>query len=144
MEHIKKHLGFAGLLKTMASRIQLIEDTRQRAKVDYRLHDCVMSAFAMMYLQDPSILAFQRRIQDRIQRNNLNTIFGVNNIPKDSQFRNVLDTLSIEVLSPIFADFLCALQRGKHLAKYQLLQNDQPGRVHMVENPCNQPVLKAD
>ena len=23
-------------------------------------------------------------------------------------------------------------------------QNDQPGRVHMVENPANQPVLKAD
>jgi hypothetical protein len=121
MAHFKKHLGFAGLLKTMAGRIEQIDDNRQQAKVDYGLHDCVMSAFAMMYLQDPSILAFQRRVQDRIQRNNLHTIFGVQNIPKDSQFRNVLDTLPIEALSPIFADFLRDFQRGKHLHRYQLL-----------------------
>jgi hypothetical protein len=31
-----------------------------------------MSAFAMMYLQDPSLLAFQRRIQDRIQNSDGN------------------------------------------------------------------------
>lgn len=105
----------------MASRIKQIDDNRQQAKVDYSIHDCVMSAFAMMYLQDPSILAFQRRIQDRLQRNNLNTIFGIHDIPKDNQLRNVLDTLPIESLSPIFADFLCSLQRGKHLAKYQVL-----------------------
>ena len=121
MAHIKKHLGFAGLLKIMAGRIKQINDTRQQVKVDYSLHDCVMSAFAMMYLQDPSILAFQSRLQDRIQRNNLSTIFGVHNIPKDNQLRNVLDGLPIEALSPIFADFLGDLQRGKHLTQYQLL-----------------------
>jgi DDE family transposase len=121
MAHIKKHLGFAGLLSTMAGKIKQISDNRQKAKVDYSIHDCVMSAFAMMYLQDPSLLAFQRRIQDRIQRNNLNTIFGVHSIPKDNQLRNVLDTLPIDTLSPIFADFLRDLQRGKHLAKYQML-----------------------
>ncbi|RLC00192.1 MAG: hypothetical protein DRH90_18960, partial [Deltaproteobacteria bacterium] len=80
-----------------------------------------MSAFAMMYLQDPSLLAFQRRIQDRIQRNNLSTIFGVHDIPKDSQLRNVLDALPLETLSPIFTEFFRNLQRGKHLATYQLL-----------------------
>lgn len=121
MAHVKKHIGFAGLLKTMASRIAQLDDNRQQAKVDYSMHDCLMSAFAMMYLQDPSLLAFQRRIQDRIQRNNLNSIFGVQEIPKDNQLRNVLDTLPVEALSPIFADFLRNLQRGKHLAKYQLL-----------------------
>ncbi len=121
MAHVKKHLGFAGLLKTMAGNIKQIDDNRQQAKVDYGMHDCVMSAFAMMYMQDPSILAFQNRIQDRIQRNNLNTIFGVHNIPKDNQLRNVLDALPIESLSPIFADFLGDLQRGKHLNQYQLL-----------------------
>jgi hypothetical protein len=115
MAYVKKHLGFAGLLKTMAGNIKQIDDNRQQSKVDYSMHDCVMSVFAMMYLQDPSILAFQRRIQDRIQKNNLNTIFGVHNIPKDNQLRNVLDGLPIEALSPIFANFLSDLQRGKHL-----------------------------
>ena len=94
--HSKKHLSFNALKKAISSQLCQIEDPRQKGKIDYSLHDCVMSAFAMMYLQDPSLLAFQRRIQDRIQRNNLSTIFGVQNIPKDSQLRNVLDALPIE------------------------------------------------
>ncbi len=119
--HSKIHLNFKALIKAISVQIRQIEDSRQQGKIAYSLHDCVMSAFAMMYLQDPSLLAFQRRIQDRIQRNNLTTIFGVQNIPKDSQLRNVLDDLSIEALSPIFTKFLRNLQRGKQLAKYQLL-----------------------
>jgi hypothetical protein len=119
--HSKKHLSFNALIKTISSQLCQIEDSRQKGKVVYSLHDCVMSAFAMMYLQDPSLLAFQRRIQDSIQRNNLSTIFGVHDIPKDSQLRNVLDALPLETLSSIFTEFLSNLQRGKHLATYQLL-----------------------
>ncbi len=119
--HPKKHLSFKALKKAISSQLCQIEDSRQKGKVVYSLHDCVMSAFAMMYLQDPSLLAFQRRIQDRIQRNNLSTIFGVHDIPKDSQLRNVLDALPLETLSPIFTEFFRNLQRGKHLATYQLL-----------------------
>ena len=119
--HSKKHLSFNALKKAISSQLCKIEDSRQKGKVVYSLHDCVMSAFAMMYLQDSSLLAFQRRIQDRIQRNNLSTIFGVHDIPMDSQLRNVLDALPLETLSPIFTEFLSNLQRGKHLTTYQLL-----------------------
>ncbi len=45
----------------------------------------------MFYLQDPSLLEFQRRFQDRIQRNNLSTVFGVKDIPDDSQLREIID-----------------------------------------------------
>nr|CBX28321.1 unknown protein [uncultured Desulfobacterium sp.] len=31
------------------------EGTRQESKVDYCLHDCCQSTFAMMVFQDPSI-----------------------------------------------------------------------------------------
>lgn len=119
--HPKKHLSFNAIKKAISSQLCQIEDPRQNGKVFYSLHDCVMSAFAMMYLQDPSLLAFQRRIQDRIQKNNVNTIFGVHDIPKDSQLRNVLDALPPEAIAPIFTKFLSSLQRGKHLVPYQLL-----------------------
>ncbi len=45
----------------------------------------------MFYLQDPSLLEFQRRFQDSIQRNNLSTVFGVKDIPDDSQLREIID-----------------------------------------------------
>lgn len=119
--HSKKHLGFCGLRNTIARRFEQITDDRQENKVEHRLHDCLMSAFAMMFFQDPSILSFQQRLQDSIQRNNLQTIFNIGSIPKDTQLRDIIDPLPIEPLNAIFQDFLSHLQRGKYLTDYQLL-----------------------
>ena len=80
-----------------------------------------MSAFAMMFFQDPSILAFQQRMQDSIQVNNLSTVYGVNSIPKDSQMRAVLDDILPCELDGIFSNFLHRLQRAKQLSNYQFL-----------------------
>lgn len=121
--HIKKHLGFSALRKTLSSRFKQIDDTRQTGKVDFALHDCLMSAFAMMLFQDPSLRDFQRRLQDVYQKSNLHSMFGVSEIPKDSQMRDLLDTVDPRDLEPIFADFLGYIQRGKHLEKYRVLGN---------------------
>jgi len=77
-----------------------------------------MSAFAMMFFQDPSLLEFQRRIQDRKQFSNLSNVFQVQSVPKDSQMRDNLDQLPTKQLDPIFSDWLGRLQRGKHLESY--------------------------
>jgi hypothetical protein len=119
--HIKKHLSFTALRQAVSDRFHQIDDCRQDAKVDYPLHDCLMSGFAMMFFQDPSILAFQQRIQDSMERNNLNTVFNVGCIPKDSQMRDVLDSIEPEAIAPIFSDFLLRLQRGKQLSQYQFI-----------------------
>ncbi|MBW1897341.1 MAG: transposase family protein [Deltaproteobacteria bacterium] len=117
--HHKKHLSFTALRKALSEHISKLDDRRQSGKVNYSLHDCLMSAFAMMFFQDPSLLAFQKRMQDSIQTSNLTTMFGVNDIPSDTQIREILDPLSPAVLEPVFSDFLHRLQRGKHLVNYQ-------------------------
>ena len=80
-----------------------------------------MSAFAMMYFQDPSILQFQKRLEDGIHNNNLKTLFQVESIPKDSQMKEVIDAVDSKELEPVFEDFFMALQRGKHLEQYRFL-----------------------
>ena len=75
----------------------------------------------MMYLQDPSLLEFQRALQETIHNNNLTTIFSVQSIPKDSQMRVVLDTHPYDPLLDVFPDFFKELQRGKHLEQFQFL-----------------------
>lgn len=119
--HIKKALGFSGLRRALSERLLQIEDYREADKVDYSLHDCFMSGFAMMYFQDPSLLTFQRRMQEVNQRNNLKTIFNVKDIPKDTQLRDVLDEISHERLEEVFSDYFFQLQRGKHLEGYQFM-----------------------
>ena len=97
----------------------MIPDSRRAASVTYEMQDCYRSAFAMFYLQDPSLLEFQRRFQQQIQSNNLSTIFGVRAIPTDTQFRQVLDEHNYQPLQGVFSEYFRRLQRSKKLEAYQ-------------------------
>ncbi|MFC1856540.1 transposase [Thermodesulfobacteriota bacterium] len=121
--HLKKHLSFTALRKALSDHFCDIDDRRQSGKVNYSLHDCLMSGFAMMFFQDPSLLAFQKRMQDSIQVNNLNKVFAVSDIPSDTQIRDILDPLKADALEKIFPAILHRLQRGKHLINYQFLDD---------------------
>jgi len=121
--HVKKHLSFTGLRKALSHLFEQIPDMRQAGKVNYRLHDCLMSALAMMFFQDPSLLAFQRRMNDSMHCSNLKTLFAVESIPKDTPLRESLDALSSDQLSPAFGLFAKQLQRGKQLEPYRFLDN---------------------
>lgn len=119
--HIKKHLSFSGLRKSISRRFSEMEDSRT-GQVKYSVHDCLMSGLAMMFFQDPSLLQFQRRLQDGLQRNNLQTMFGVSGIPADTQLREVLDACEPDQVEAVFSDFFRQLQRGKELESYQVLE----------------------
>ena len=105
----------------MAAHFCKLDDRRQSGKINHSLHDCLMSAFAMMFLQDPSLLEFQRRIEDKKQFSNLSNVFRIKSVPKDSQLRQSLDQIPTNLLNPIFSDWLQRLQRGKHLEPYRFL-----------------------
>jgi hypothetical protein len=75
----------------------------------------------MFFLQDPSLLEFQRRFQDQVQRNNLSTVFGVEQIPSDSRLREIVDQQSWEPLRGVFREYLSRAQRSKVLERYQYL-----------------------
>ena len=118
---IEKKLSFENLRKVVSKRSIEIAESRQIEKVKYSMHDACLSSLGMMFFQDPSMLEFQRRLQDRVQRNNLQTMFKVSDIPKDNQLRDIIDNVSPEELYPIFTDFFRLLQRGNHLQSYRVL-----------------------
>ncbi len=119
----KKHLCFSNLRKIISERTLQIEDPRREGSINYEIHDCCLSGFAMMFFQDPSMLAFQKRIQDQGNINNLQTIFGVKSIPKATRLRDVIDLIPSSSFEPIFSDFFGLLQRAKLLEKFQLFKN---------------------
>lgn len=116
----KKHLSFGSLRKGLSSLFCAFPDTRESAKTDYSIHDAMMSGFACMYFQDPSLLQFQERLKEIEERHNLQTLFGVNDIPGQTQLRDIVDEVKSEQLRPVFEDYFSRLQRGKHLLQYQL------------------------
>ena len=61
--HVKKHLNFDALRQTIQMQALRVPDSKQDGKLAYGIHDCVLSAFAMMSLQDPSVkLACHMRV----------------------------------------------------------------------------------
>jgi len=98
-----------------------IPDWRQIGKVAISLHDAMMSGFACMYFQDPSLLQFQIRMQEEQHRNNLNTLFEVKDIPKETQMREVIDGVDSDYFRSIFKNIYLRLQRGKYLEQFQIL-----------------------
>jgi hypothetical protein len=105
----------------LSKRFTALTDTREEIKKDHAMHDVFMSAFAMMFFQDPSLLQFQQRMEDEAHLNNLKTLFGVESIPKDTQMREVVDGVDPDEIIPLFDGFFRPLQRGKHLEQYQVL-----------------------
>jgi hypothetical protein len=119
----KKHLSFNSLLKCLKNNFNKIEDCRDISRIDYILPDVYTSGFAMFYLQDKALLEFQRRFQEQVQKNNLTTVFGVEKIPSDSQFRDLIDCHSYEPILESFEDIFRRLQRGKYLDRYSFLDD---------------------
>lgn len=112
--------------KQLSVTFRAIPEWRQASKVTYSLHDALMSGFACMHFQEPSLLQFQIRMQEEQHQNNMATLFKVKSIPKDTQMREIIDEVDSDVFSSIFKDFYLRLQRGKQLEQYQLF----PGQYY--------------
>ena len=99
--HLLKHLSFIGLRKTISARLKAIDDSREKGKIQHCLHDVAMSGLAMMFFQDPSLLQFQKRMEEVRQTSNLQALFTVSSVPKDTCMREVLDEIDPEHIAPI-------------------------------------------
>ena len=119
----KKHLSFNALRKSLSQHINTSTDSRKSSASQYTQHDVVMSGFACMYFQDPSLVQFQQRLETSRGRSNLQTLFNVHQTPKESQMREVLDKYSSESFAPVFKDFHERLRRHHHLKGYEILPN---------------------
>lgn len=119
--HSKKHLSFSTIRNMIANNLLKIKDMRASNNSN-SIVDVMLSGLACMYYQSPSLLEFQRRMEKKEQRNNLHSMFTVQNLPTDQGMRNVIDQVDSETaFRPIFKELLSKLQRGKHLEQYQTL-----------------------
>ena len=129
-QNIRSNLDMDAQLAALRHGFTLFPDPR-RGERPIPLADIVMSGFAMFTLKDPSLLAFDDR--RRLDAANLLRIFGITQIPCDTQMRTVLDPLDPKLFRPFFRAITAQLQRGnalQQLAFYQgcyLLSMDGTG-----------------
>jgi len=114
----KKHLSFSSLIKAIEDIFYSIPDEREQKRIKHTIHDILMSGLAMMFFQEPSLLQFQKRLEKDIHTNNLKTLFNVSTIPKETQMRDIIDTIDYRYLYPVFRKLFKPLQRAKYLTQY--------------------------
>ena len=118
---IKKHLNFDALRQALSDFLYKIDDPRQKSKTSYSIHDVVMSGFACMFLQCPSLMDFQRRMSGWFGRNNLQTQFRVVDTPENTAMRDGIDKVDSQLFAPLFKNYVTRLQRDNQLKQYQFL-----------------------
>ena len=113
---VRKDLSADGLISVIREGFDAIPEPEQRENQDISLSDALMSAFAMFSLKDPSLLAFDERRRD--PNHNFRSIYGIQNVPCDTQMRTILDPVEPEALYPLFTEIFNRVQRGKGLEAY--------------------------
>ena len=109
----------------------------------YTIEDAALSAFSVFFMQSPSFLDFQHRMEKKHGKNNACTLFGVHKIPSDQQIRNLLDPISPENIFPLFMEFTSALYdqgalkhyRGQHGGMLIALDGTQYHRSNKIHCP---------
>ena len=76
------------------------------------LKDALMSGLALFALKDPSLLAFEER---RAAPQNLHQVFGIEQMPSDTQMRTILDGVDPQALRPLYRRVFSQLEEGKVL-----------------------------
>ena len=119
MVKTKKHLSLQPLIDGFKSNISNLPDNRRAASVNYQISDAALSTLACMFYKSSSLFKYQRLMQKRQYKNNLQTQFGVTEIPSDNQLRTIISNIQYNQFQPIFNNYLNRLQRGKHLSKFR-------------------------
>src|SRR4029077_18304010 len=106
-----KTLTFEAFRDELALTFAQIAATRGSPRITWEMPAVLMSAFAMLFFQHPSLLEYQRRMQQRTGCSNLKRVFQVAAIPSDTQRREILDGVPTEPLRRVWPQTFAQMRR---------------------------------
>lgn len=144
-----KSLTLEAMIGRLSAAFGRVPDDGAANLIDYPMHDTLMSGLAMMFFQHPSLLPFQRVMKQNRKRCNLETIFGVQDVPSDTQMREILDGVPIEPVRRLVPELFEGVRRagwatqfkihlptGQHRGDYYTLAVDGSDYLHSTRIQC--------
>ena len=111
-------LSADALIALIRAGFEQIPDGRA-ANAQISLPDALMSGYALFSLKDSSLLAFEER---KTTDNNLQSIYGIKQVPSDTQTRTILDQVDPASIRPVFRDIHRQLERSGELRQFVFLE----------------------
>lgn len=121
MIEFRKDLSAPGMVSEVNRVYSNLPDHRDHGNKDISLRSAVMSALAMFFLKSPSLLQFDKKSRERVIKENLENLFFIDQVPCDTQMREILDPISPEEIKKVFPVLFALAQRGKALENYSYL-----------------------
>lgn len=112
-------IAFGRMLGILDESFSNLPDPRRGQNTTYSMRDAALGAFSVFFMQSASFLAHQQAMQDRQQRNNATSLFGLEQIPSDPQIRNLLDPVAPEHLAAPFWALFDLLAEAGELEAYR-------------------------
>lgn len=113
------------MISELRDQFASLPDSRKgNNRQTYEMMDAGLSAFSVFFMQSPSFLDHQSRMQSQRGRNNAHSLFGVHLIPSSNQIRNLLDPVAPTHLYPLLVQTGQQLQAQGYLDDYRVF-NDQ-------------------
>jgi hypothetical protein len=106
-----KLLTFEAFRDLLAKTFKQMPDPRDPQRCKWELPTVLMSAFAIFFFQHPSLLEYQRRMKKQRRKSNLERVFQVEDLPSDTQMREILDGTPTEPLRRILPEVFERMRR---------------------------------
>jgi hypothetical protein len=119
-------ITFTQLRSILEASFARLPDVRRGGNTQYRVRDAAMAAFSVFFMQSASFLAHQQAMQDQKQRNNAQSLFGIEQIPSDPQIRNLLDPIEPNALSVPFWTIFALLEEAGELSAFRTMLGSGP------------------
>lgn len=103
------------MIKKIQTAAAGFPDPRTGRNTQYEMEDAAMGAFSVFFTQCESFLEYQREMKRHKGRSNAESLFGMMDIPTDSQIRVLLDRVEPKYVKGIFREIYQSLGQAKVL-----------------------------
>ena len=102
----------------------LPDESKPRNNTKYQVEDAVMAAFSVFFTQSPSFLDHQRLMKSNKEKDNAESLFSIEKIPRDNQIRNLLEPVPASTVSRTFQKVYQWLKEKGVLKKFLYLDGE--------------------
>jgi hypothetical protein len=113
-------------------------DFRDQTRVEYTMKDIALSAFSLFFMQSESFLDYQRELEQKLQRSNCHSLFGMAKIPTDNHIRMILDEVKPQELETLFDFGFETLMKSPQRSQITRLDNRLLIALDGTEYFCSQ------
>ena len=110
----------------------------RRKNASYTALDALKSGYAIFHLKAPSLFGFRPKLP--IEKQNLQSVYGIDRIPSDNGLRDILDRLTAQDLNEGFHRVLPFLEKQQVAPTYRYWNEHYVVSVDGVQHQCSNKV----